>query len=150
MLAIGLRRNALVSLPFILNRLATCQAPDIGIEAAEFFLHLQKDFRIGNGGGNFQPVSNDPRVSQQLLTFLESNRATFAASNAGKYLAVAFAFFQDGVPTQSRLRTFQRQKFKPFSIVVDRHAPLFIVVSNVDFVRGPMASHDPFQVVSQI
>src|SRR6478752_2659824 len=42
------------------DRLAANEAPDIGVEAAEFLLHREKRLCVRDRAVDFQPVSDDP------------------------------------------------------------------------------------------
>jgi len=45
--------------PGVLNRLAAGESPDVGIEAAEFLLHLKESLRVLNGRRDLEPVPHD-------------------------------------------------------------------------------------------
>ena len=53
---------------------------------------------------------------------------------------VSIALFENGFPTQSGLRALKRDELKPGAVVVDGNAPLFVVVGDVGFARGPAAT----------
>ena len=42
--------------------------------------------------------------------------------------AIILAFLEDGVPAQTRLRAFEDEKLEKFRIIMDRNAPLGIVI----------------------
>jgi hypothetical protein len=48
---------------------------------------------------------------------------------------------EPGAFSKSCLRAFQNQKLKPLVLVVHRHAPLLVVVRNVQLIRWPSTTH---------
>ena len=56
--------------------------------------------------------------------------------------AVAIALAKDGVPTEARLRAFEDEKLEERAVVVERHAPLRIVVADRQIIRRPCATVD--------
>src|SRR6185436_20234438 len=64
------RRHFLHGLPSILQRTAIDETPDVGIEAAEFFLDLEKRLRVLNGGSHLESVSDNAGVGEELRDFL--------------------------------------------------------------------------------
>jgi hypothetical protein len=55
-------------------------------------------------------------------------------------LAIGIALAQDRIPGQARLRPFQNKEFKQPAVVVQRHAPLFVVVADRKFIFWPLAA----------
>src|SRR6266700_2236127 len=112
------------------KRVPVDESPDIIIKTSEFFLDRQKSPGVLNRSRDLQTVANNAFVLKQpgnfpLVVFRDSCRIEFIKS-----AAVVFTLSQDRLPTQSRLRAFQNQEFKQRPIVVDRDAPLTIVVGN--------------------
>ena len=60
----------------------------------------------------------------------------------GERLAIGFALPQHDEPAQPGLGTFEREKLELLAVVVDRHAPLFVVVGGHQLAaaRAPVAT----------
>src|SRR4051794_25269272 len=52
------------------HRLCVLEAPDIGVETAEFLLHGEKRFCVAHGALDLQSVANDALVTHQGENFL--------------------------------------------------------------------------------
>src|SRR5579859_2036130 len=123
------RRN--LALPGVLFRFAIDKAPDVRVEAAKFLLRLQERTGVADGGSDLQAIADDAGVSEQLPHFLCPVAGHFFGIESVEYFLIALPFAQHGVPAQSRLRAFQSQHLKPSVVVVQRHAPLFVVIGNI-------------------
>src|SRR5260221_10758312 len=44
------------------HRFRVLEAPDVGVEAAEFLLHREEGLRVGDRAVDFQPVADNARV----------------------------------------------------------------------------------------
>src|SRR3954470_16503777 len=53
---------------------------------------------------------------------------------------VASSLFQDRLPTQARLRSFEYQKLEQGSVVMDRHAPFLVVILHIQVCLRPRAT----------
>jgi len=130
-----------VGFPLVADRSATHKVPDVGVKLSKLVLDLQEGAGVGNRGGNLQAVANDSRVGQKLAHFFGVESRYLPRIKLAEDLAVALAFSQDGVPTQAGLRAFESQEFEPEVVVVDRNAPLFVVVGNVQRIACPVATY---------
>src|ERR1051325_8784375 len=54
--------------------------------------------------------------------------------------AILLALLEDGFPTEACLGTFEDEEFKERAVVVDRHAPLLVVVVDQWLPGGPLAA----------
>src|ERR1700722_9322888 len=126
--------------PRMPQRFPAGELPDVRIEAAEFTLHFQKGLRVRNRGSNLQAISNDARIGEQCSHFSGVVPGNFGSVESIEHLAVALALPQDRLPTESRLRALKNQEFEQAAVVVDGHAPLFIVVASHGVALRPMAS----------
>ena len=54
--------------------------------------------------------------------------------------AIVLALGENGAPAQPRLRTLEREEFEAHPIVMNRNAPLRIVIDDVERFRGPGAA----------
>src|SRR4030095_4099472 len=86
---------------------------------------------------DFQSVPDDPVVAKQPLNVALAVACDLFRAKSVYRFSVVLAFLQNRVPTQSSLRTFQNQKFEEHSIVVHRHAPFLIMISDGRFRSGP-------------
>jgi len=133
--------NLAVGVPFVLHGRAADKLPGVGVEAAELLLDFEEGFCVGNRGVDLEAIADDARVAQQLFRFFRIEARDFFGIEAGKEFAIAFALFQDGVPAEAGLRTLEREEFEPDEFVVNRDAPFFIVVTDVQGIRGPVAAN---------
>lgn len=60
----GVARNISQALPFISDRFAVNELPDILVEASKLFLYLKEGPRVRNSRVDFEPVSYDLRICQ--------------------------------------------------------------------------------------
>ena len=102
----GLCREAFVGFPSVLFGLAADEAPDVGVEGAEFFLNFQEGAGVTDGGVDFEAVADDSGVAKQFANLLFVVARHFLRVESVKHFAISRAFLQDRVPTQSRLRAF--------------------------------------------
>ena len=136
----GSRRYTPWAAPRLPQRFPAGELPDVCVEAAEFALHFQKRPRVRNRGRNFQAIANDARIGEQGAHFSCVVPRDFGSLETVEDLAVALALPQDRLPTESRLRALKDQEFEQAAVVVDGHAPLFIVVASHGVALRPMAS----------
>jgi len=112
------------------------KAPHIAVEGAAFGLHGKKRLGIVDRSLYLQPISNNPGILQQALHVF--------AREPGNNLRVAtfecnpkiFSLPENCGPAQSRLHSFQHEEFKNPAVIVQRHAPLFIMVSGHQRIAG--------------
>ena len=115
------------------SRRSVDEAPKIICERAEFFLHFDEATRVADGGFNFQPVADDPGITQQAFNAAPVESCDLVHVERGEGPAVVRALLQHGIPAEPRLRRFERDEFEQHLVVVHRHAPLPIMV--VDVIR---------------
>jgi len=84
--------------------LAADESPEIGVKAPELFLNGEKRLRVGDRGGDLEPVPNDPRIGEQLAHFAPIVCGDSAGLKIVEGGAIAVPFFQDGLPGEPRLR----------------------------------------------
>lgn len=131
------RRNLAGRFPPVQLWPAIDEPPAVRIETAKLFLNGEKFLRVPNCGFDFHPVSNDRGVRQDFFDPLRRKTRHFIRIEAAKRPTVTFSFIQNGRPTEPGLRTFQHQKFKMPSVVVDRDAPFAVVIGKHQRVVGP-------------
>ena len=123
--------------PTILNWLAHHEAPKVSVEGPEFLAHIEKHFGVLNGGYDLQSIPHDPFVAQQPLHIARAVAGDLLWAKSIECFPIVFPFLQNGGPTQSRLRAFEDEKLKEQPIIVHRHAPFLIVITDVRFARSP-------------
>src|SRR5439155_4990056 len=125
---------------FTSNWLPVHKSPDVLIESAELFLHLEESTSILNRGRNLQSIANNSCIVQQLRSFSLIVFRYLRRVEVIESAAIIVSLSQNRLPTQTCLRTFQDQKFKQRSIVVHGHTPFPIVISNCVFAFCPLTA----------
>ena len=128
----------------LIDHLSVCEVPDVAGEAAPLPPDFQKDLCVLNGGGDFSPVPDDGLVLQQgggLRLPVGRDPLRNEAAEGG---AEGFPLVQNGLPGQARLKGLQNQQLEEFPVVVLGHAPLLVVVGDVQRVAriAPAAAAD--------
>src|SRR5439155_8751891 len=130
---IGLQRargSVLDRPPGILLRFAAAEPPKVSVEAAKFLLHSEQSRCVLNCGGDFQPVANDARIDEELFHFAVVVLRHSFRVEVVKDFAVMLALLEDGVPAQAGLRAIKNQKLEQCAVVMNRHAPFPVMVTN--------------------
>ena len=97
---------------FVPEGLSVDESPDIRVKTAEFLLYREKRFRILNRRCDFQAITDDSFVGEQLLNFALIVLRNLARVEVVKSAAVSVALSQNRFPAQARLSTFENQKLK--------------------------------------
>ncbi len=139
------------------KRLAVRELPDVIAEGAGAVAQLEVAARVGDEGVHLEPISHDAGIAQQALALygiVAGHRFSIEVVERG---TIARALAQDGEPAQARLRALQTQHFEQMTVIMDGHAPLGIMIGDVERIRGaPRAAqlavrmtlnrcHDPAQ-----
>jgi hypothetical protein len=98
--------------------------PDVGVEGAELFLDFEEGLGVGDGGGDFEAVSDDAFVFEELGLVLGGEAGDFGWVKVGEGFAVGGTFLEDGFPGEAGLGAFEDQELEEEAVVVDRDAPL--------------------------
>ena len=127
----------------IQNDLASGKAPEIAVKKAELLLNGEKDLGILDSCQDFAPVADDPRVLHQCLDFFWAVLGDHGRFKVVKGSAERLPLIQNRQPGEPRLKPFQNQHLKEFSVIVFRPSPLMVVVGNVEIGTrvSPTASH---------
>ncbi len=139
------------------QHLAVRELPDVIAEGAGAVAQLEVAARVGDEGVHLEPISHDAGIAQQALALygiVAGHRFSIEVVERG---TIARALAQDGEPAQARLRALQTQHFEQMTVIMDGHAPLGIMIGDVERIRGaPRAAqlavrmtlnrcHDPAQ-----
>ena len=133
-------------LPGILYGCAVDEVPDIVIEGAEFLPDLDKRPGVSDGGTDLEFVPDDGGVFQQAAYPALVIVRHFGEIEIIKCLPVGWAFFQHRNPAQSGLGAFQHQEFEQLPVVMQRRAPLLVVIATVKFIPHCPAATDRFRI----
>src|ERR1700733_9687943 len=136
------RRQLIGPAQKIYQRLSTEKLPDVSIEASEFLLNGQKCLSVLHRRANLEPVAYDSFIGQQrrnLRLVVARHLTRIESIECG---AVSRPLLEDSDPAQAGLRSFQDQQLKQCAVIVQRHAPLGVVVSDREFIARPGATLD--------
>ena len=117
--------------------------PDQPVEPAVL---AQRDDRAGVGarGLDLGPVAHDPGVAHQALHVVVAEPRDRVGIEAGEHLAEGRALGEDGQPAQAGLERLERDPLEEGPLAVHRHAPLGVVVEEVQRMGGrPGAARQP-------
>ncbi|SRR5579871_3993013 len=84
--------------PRVLPLLSAGKLPDITVEAAELFLHIQKGFRIAYRRPYLKTVADDPGIVQQFLDLVRIKARNLRWLEPVESLAVGITLVQNGRP----------------------------------------------------
>ena len=79
-------------------------------------------------------VADDARVAEEALHVPGAEPRHGLRVEAGERLSVALALVQDRRPGEAGLRSLEDEQLEEVPVVVRRHAPLVVVVSDVERV----------------
>src|SRR5690606_24311288 len=88
---------------------------------------------------HLRPVADDPGVGQQTLDVVRPVSGNAGDVEALEGAPVPLATAQYRVPAQAGLRALQGQQLEQPRVVMQRDAPLLVVVAHHDVVVGPVA-----------
>ena len=104
---------------------------------------------VADGGVDLGPIADDPRIGQQSFAIRIGVRGDAFGIEAVERVAVALSLAEDGDPGQPCLGALEAQQLEQVPIVPDRHAPLRVVVGDVERIApGPLAPDDPIGIGS--
>jgi hypothetical protein len=136
-------RHVFCVLPAVLHWPSVDELPNISVEAAAFLLDGEEGAGILDGRANFEQVANDRIICQQSCNISLVVSGYFARIEALEGGAICGTLLQDGNPAQTGLGALQDNEFEETAVVVQRHAPFFIVVSNRKRIPRPNATLNP-------
>ena len=110
------------------------------VERAVVFLDLQERARVRDRAGHLEPISDDPGIEQELVELRRCEPRDLRGIEVGERATIAVTLVEDRRPRQACLRSFEDQELEMLAIIVDRHAPLGVVVRPHRFARRPCAA----------
>src|SRR2546425_7482561 len=116
--------------PGIDLRLAADESPNIGIKAAELSLDFEEGLGVLDRGSNFELIANDAWIGQQGFDFALAVFGDLPRLKIIEGRAEVGALIQNGLPTQTGLCALQNQKLKQHAVIMARHPPLRIMISD--------------------
>src|SRR5712692_3286734 len=134
-------RHLLHALPAILQRTSVHEAPQIGVERAEFPPHFEEGPGVSDRRFDLEAVAHDAGIGHQSLHVAYSEARDLCSVEPGEGPAVVVAFVQDRRPGEARLGAFEDQEFEELPIVVDRDSPFVVVIAQILFApQAPRAA----------
>src|SRR5687768_7331982 len=133
----GTGRNLPERTPATHERRSANEVPDIGVEAAELLLNGKEGLRISNSAFDLEAVANNPRVPQQPLHSRRREPRNLRRIEVQERITITLALLQNGLPAEAGLRSFQGQELEQNPVIVDRHAPLGVVIRDAEWTSCP-------------
>ena len=119
----------------VLDRLAADEAPQVPGEV-RLLLKVQKRLGIADRGLDLQPIAHDAGIFHQPRDVALAEARDALGIEAGECRAIALALVEDGRPGQPGLRAFQDQELELGAVVPGGHAPLLVVIVDVELVAA--------------
>ena len=120
-------------------RVAIYKSSEIGIETALLFLKVENGAGIAAGAVDFQPVADDSFILAKRLKLCNSHCGSQMHVKVVKSRLAAGALPEHHVPAEPGLRTPKREHLEKMPVVMDRHAPLGVVVMGEDVLTETVA-----------
>src|SRR5215210_5751235 len=131
---LGLGGNFLQRPPAIVRRLAADEAPEVSVEGPEFLPDREEGPGVADRRLHLPAVADYAGIGQQFLDLSFAVPGDLLRIEAVECAPVAPALLEDRQPAQARLRPFQHEHLEEPLVVVDRDAPLLVVVGDVERV----------------
>src|SRR5262245_56678659 len=130
----------------VMNKLFSVdELPHIPVECSKFLSHLHECSRIAHGRFNLKTISHNSDVVHQTPDIPRSEPGNSGKVPPSKCPLVGFPFSEDGNPAHPRLYSFKCEHAKKLAVIVERNAPLFVMVSLVKGIAsGPGTSGELF------
>jgi len=122
-----LRERRKVILPW----LSSDESPLVGGEATQLVLELQEGLGILDGGLDLQPVADNAWVSKQFFHLAGGEAGDTLGLEALERFQVRGAFAEDRAPAEPCLGAFEDQELEQEPIIINRNAPLLVVIAHV-------------------
>ena len=118
-------------------RLAVHELPDVAVKAAELLLNAEKRLCIFRRRSDLEFVADDAGIAHQPLNLSPVVARHALRIESVESLAVFSRLFRIVFQLEPCLRPFEDEKFKERAVVMHRHAPFFIVITNRQFPTCP-------------
>lgn len=128
----GTGRHLVAALPCVADRPVFDEVPQEGCQRHPPLPQFEAGARIADCRLDLQPVADNASVGHQTRDVIGSVARDSIRIEVGERPAVVLALGEDGVPGQAGLRAFQDEQFEQTAVVAQGHAPLGVVVGNVD------------------
>jgi hypothetical protein len=114
--------------------------PDPGVEAAELLLDGEERPGVGDGSGDLEPVADDSGVGEQQRGLFGAIAGDGRGVELSEGRAIPLALFEDGLPTETCLGAFEDEQLEESAVVMDRYAPLLVVVADQRLPGSPLTA----------
>jgi hypothetical protein len=125
--------------PCVESRPIVHEPPQEGAERAGLALDVQEGPCVRHGGLDLRAIAHDAGIGQQLSDASPGERGNLARIEALEGATVGATLAEDRRPAQPGLRALEREQLEEAAIVVDGHAPLRVVVPDIERRTGPGA-----------
>jgi len=143
------RGHLLQPAPRVLPRRAVYVAPQKGIERTVRLLDIEHAARVADRGVDLEPVAHNAGVGQQTRRVGLAVPGDTRDVEAVERRAVVLAFAQDRQPTQSGLCALEDQELEQPPVVMQRNAPLAVVVRLIQRVAAAPGAADRARTVNR-
>jgi hypothetical protein len=127
--------------PTALDRPAADEAPQIGVEAPVLALHLEERPRVPDARLHLEAVAHDAGVGEEPRALPRVEARDLRGIEAAVRAPIGLALAQHRDPREPRLRALEDQHLEETAVIVDRNAPLLVVIGDVErIVPGPAAA----------
>ena len=109
--------------------------PDVGCKGAELPHKLGAAAGVVDGRVDLGPVADDSGVSHQPTCVASAETGDKLRVEPAKRGAEVLALAEDGQPAEARHEAFEHQLLEQALVVIDRPAPLHVVVPPVKVIR---------------
>jgi hypothetical protein len=127
--------------PILLRRLTRGapphEGPEVPAEAAGLAPHGQEGARVRDGRRDLEPVSHDARVREEPADVPGAVGCDPLRVEAVEGAAVSLALRKHDAPAEAGLRALERQQLEERSVVPLGHAPLGVVIGDVERLLWP-------------
>jgi len=123
--------------PLIHLRHSADKIPEISIEGPELDLNRQEGLRVAHRAVDFEAVPNNAWIAEYTLDPGRCEPHHSRRVETNECLAVGLSLLEDRLPAQTSLRPLECEELKKNTIVMNRYAPLRIVVSDVERSSSP-------------
>lgn len=118
-------------------RRSTNKAPQVGIEAPEFPLNREEGPCVAYRAVDLEAVANNARIPEQPLDSCRGEACHSRRIKTGECVSIGVSLLEDCLPAQASLRTLEREKLEEETVIVNRHTPLGIVISDAQWSSSP-------------